>query len=120
MENHGMTRLRGIATEVIPFGAHVLCRGFKVSLATPEIANGIAASAPPSAYESDAYPEGAFVSVEAIEGLGARDLHAMANAPLMDPNQLFLPAGKLSMQDYRRRVAADVKAISDEGARDGQ
>jgi len=103
-----MTRLRGIATEAIPVGATVLCRGFRVSRAAPEIANGVAGEIPPIARRAS-YEPGDYVSVDPIDGLGARDLHAMANAPLMDASQIFLPAGKLSMDEYRARVAADVR-----------
>jgi hypothetical protein len=101
-------KLRGVATEDIPFGASVLCRGFKVALAGPEIANGTADT--PKYPRGTLYKAGDYVVAESIEGIGGRDLHAMANAPLMDANQIFLPAGKLSMAEYRARVAADLAA----------
>jgi hypothetical protein len=99
--------MSGIATETIPPGAHVLCRGFRVSLAAPEIANGIARERPRWCDDKQ-YLVGQHVTVEPVEGLGARDLHALANGPIMDPNQLFLPAGKLSMAETRAREAANL------------
>lgn len=108
--------LRGEAQETIPFGALVLCRGNRVWLAGPELANGTARARP---FWSDAareYKAAEFLFVDPVEGLGARDLHAMANAPLMDANALFLPASKLSMAEYRARVAADVTGTT---GRDG-
>ncbi|MDY7525351.1 hypothetical protein [Sphingomonas sp. 10B4] len=108
--------MRGEAQEPIPFGAQVLCRCGKVSLAKPEIANGTACARPRYAGEKPIYRKGECVSVEPIEGLGARDLHAMANAPLMDANRVFLPAGKLTMAEYRARVAADLSPASNQGS----
>ena len=104
--------MRGVATEAIPFGAHVLCRGFEVSLASPEIANGTAKPRPIWSGGEPVYRKGECVMVKPVQGLGSRDLHAMANAPLMDANQIFLPAGKLSMAEYRARVAADLHVAS--------
>ncbi len=104
-----MSKLRGVATETIPFGAHVLCRAFKVSLAPPELANGTARSRSLWGGDKPQYTKGEYLLVDPVEGLGERDLHAMANAPLMDANTLFLPAGKLTMEEYRARVAADLR-----------
>lgn len=99
-----MTRLHGHAIERIPHGAHVLCRNTKVCLADPSIANGIAAT---SKWHPGAYEEGEWVTVVPIEGLGERDLHAMANGPLMEPSRLYLPAGKISEKEYQERLALD-------------
>lgn len=103
-------KMRGVATERIPFGALVLCRAFRVSLAGPDIANGSARSRP-SFCRQDYYDAGECVFVDPIDGLGARDLHAMVNAPLMDANTLYLPAGKLSLAEYRARVASDMTEV---------
>lgn len=103
-----MGALSGIATEAIPFGAQVLCRGFRVSLAVSEIANGIARSRPLYRGDKPIYAAGEHVRVEPIEGLGGRDLHALANAPIMDAVRLYLPAGKLSMVETLAREAANV------------
>jgi hypothetical protein len=102
----------GIATETIPFGAHVLCRGFRVSLAAPEIANGTARARPLYRGDKPVYSVGGHVTVDPIEGLGDRDLHALANAPIMDPCRLYLPAGKLSMAETRAREAANLEQPS--------
>jgi hypothetical protein len=103
--------MRGVAQCHIPFGAKVLCRDFRVTLAGDEIANGTARPLPTWA-RRPRYDKGDMVNVDPVVGLGGRDLHAMANAPLMDANRLFLPAGKLSMEEYRARVAADVSSPS--------
>lgn len=103
--------MSGMATEAIPFGAHVLCRGFQVSLAAPEIANGTARSRPLYRGDKAVYEAGQTVTVEPVEGLGRRDLHAIANGPIMDPSSLYLPAGKLSMAETRTREAANLEQL---------
>ncbi len=103
-----MGRMSGIATEAIPFGASVLCRGFRVSLAAPEVANGTAKSRPLYGREKPVYDLGDYVAVEPIEGLGQRDLHALANGPIMDPCDLYLPAGKISLAEAKAREAANL------------
>lgn len=107
--------MSGRAVEMIPCGASVLCVGFTVRLADPSIANGTAAKRPPIGGQPDKhYAPGEIVGVEPIQGLGARDLKAIANGPLMDANNIFLPAGRLTMAEYRARVAADLTRLSDE------
>jgi hypothetical protein len=101
--------MAGTATEEIPVGAHVLCRGYRVSLAAPAIANGTALSRPVRRGDRAVYQPGQHVAVEPVQGLGARDLHALANGPIMDATQLFLPAGKLSMAKTRAREAANLE-----------
>lgn len=104
--------LRGTAQERIPFGAMVLCRDSRVWLAGVELANGTARARPFWCGDEREYKAGEFLFVDPVEGLGGRDLHAMANGPIMDANALFLPAGKLSMSEYRARVAADLVEIA--------
>lgn len=103
--------LRGAAQEPIAFGALVLCRGNRVWLAGPELANGTARARPIWSDAAREYAAGEFLFVDPVAGLGERDLHAIANGPIMDANALFLPAGKLSEADYRRRVAADLSVL---------
>jgi hypothetical protein len=104
--------MAGMATETIPFGAHVLCRGFQVSLSAPEIANGTARRRPLYRGDKAVYEPGQCVAVEPVEGIGRRDLHALANGPIMDPSNLYLPAGKLSMADTRAREATNLEQPS--------
>lgn len=104
--------MSGRATEAIPFGAHVLCRGFQVSLAAPEIANGTACRRPIYPGDKAVYEPGQHVAVEPVEGLGRRDLHALANGPIMDPSSLYLPAGKISMAKTRAREAANLEQLT--------
>lgn len=105
--------MTGLAEERIPFGASVLCRGYRVRLASPEIANGIARARPTYRGEQAVYEIGQHIAVDPIEGLGSRSLQAIADGPIMDPRSLFLPAGKISMDEYRERVAADVTVLPD-------
>lgn len=100
--------LRGTATDRIEFGQHVLVRGYDCSPADPKIANGIAREKPrwePRRY----YAKGEFLFVDAIEGIGERDVHALAEAPIMDPIRLNLPAGKLSEAEYQARLDLQFK-----------
>jgi len=51
------------------------------------------------------YKLGEFITVKMDTDQTGRDLHALANSPIMDPKALFLPAGRLSEADYQARVA---------------
>ena len=102
--------MRGTAKERIPYGALVLCRGFDIVLAPPEIANGRARRKPGSCGRADeSYHAGDFVTVEPIEGLGERDLKALANGPIMDPGRIYLPAGRISEAAYQERLDLQFK-----------
>lgn len=96
--------MRGIATERIKVTAPVLCRHGRVSNAPAELANGYAGS---EVWLGEIYyfEPGDTVHVSPVEGLGDRDLQAMANGPIMDPNRIYLPAGKCSESEMRRREA---------------
>ncbi len=107
--------LRGVADERIPFGAKVLCRGFRVRLDEPALANRTARSRPTWCGDPEHYEPGEHLFVDAVEGLGERDLHALANAPLMDANNLYLPAGKLSMAETLAREASSLESLSPTG-----
>jgi hypothetical protein len=95
----------------VPFGASVLVRGARASVAPPELANGVACAAPLWSRKK-VYRDGQSFWVEMNEGLGARDLHAIANGPIMDPSEIYLPAGKLSMAETRAREAANILSSS--------
>lgn len=77
-------------------GQHILVRGAMAQPADPEIANAIAI---------EGAEQGMGIRYKLIDGLGSRDLQAMANGPIMDPNRIFLPAGKCSEDEMRRREA---------------
>lgn len=94
--------MRGTAQEFIPWGAPVLCRAGRVSLAPLEIANGTAIK-PKLSLRHYGYEKGDLAFIEPVDGLGQRDLHAMANAPLMEPSRIYLPAGKCSLEELNRR-----------------
>jgi len=68
----------------------------RASLADEAIANAVAI---------DGAKKGLHIEYKMIEGLGSRDLHAIANGPIMDPNRIYLPAGKCSEEEVRRREA---------------
>lgn len=91
------------ADEAIPYGARVLVRGTRVALAGTALANATAVARPRWGDDKAEYRPGEIVKVRMDEGLGGRDLHAIANGPIMDANMLYLPAGKLSMAEYRER-----------------
>lgn len=102
-----MARLGGRAMERIPYGASVLCRNMEVRRAPPETANGTASSKPEWGHRGDAHRKGDWVDVQPIEGLGQRDLHAIAAGPIMEPLRIYLPAGKLTEAEYQERLALD-------------
>lgn len=97
-------KLRGIAKEPIPYGAHVLCRDFQVELADPAIANGTAREPRHYRNPEGRYRKGDFVDVQPVEGLGQRDLHKLAQGPIMEPLRINLPAGKLTEEEYQERL----------------
>lgn len=41
-----------------------------------------------------------------VEGI---DLHAIAAGPIMQPDRLYLPAGRVTMEEARRREAASLR-----------
>lgn len=98
-----MNRVIAFADEDIPYGARVLVRGMRASLASGEIANGTAAPRPRWLREGDVIPARASFSVAMDSGIGERSLATLANGPIMDPCRLYLPAGKLSMDEFRER-----------------
>lgn len=97
-------RLYGQATEFIPYDALVLHRDHRVSLAGPELANARARGKLPWERGTNGFKKGEYVTAFPIEGLGDRDLHAMAAGPIMDPVRINLPAGKLSEAAYQERL----------------
>lgn len=98
-----MKTLRGAATAFIEFGQHVLVRNFEVSPADPSVANATAQTNKRWGGQKG-YEKGDFVYCDAIEGLGDRDLHKLANLPIMDPIRIHLPAGKLTEDEYQARL----------------
>jgi hypothetical protein len=101
-----MAKMHGRAERKIKFGQLVLCRGGRVVPAPKSIANGFAC-APPDWDRRKHYSKNEWLFVDPVEGLGERDLQALANAPIMDSNRLYLPAGKVSEAEYQQRLFAD-------------
>ncbi len=91
----------------LPFGAEVLVRGMDAEPAGPDLANATVVGRPSWALlpGQKGYKPGDSVRVEMHEGLGRRSLHAIAAGPIMDSNALYLPAGRLSMAEFRQRQA---------------
>lgn len=102
----------GVAVERIPFDATVLIRIGQVSLAPAATANGTAAPRPLFPGDEAVYAIGQQVAVRMMDGLGERDLHAIAAGPLMDPGRLYLPAGMVSRAEAIAREAANWQRIS--------
>lgn len=102
----------GAAEERIPFGATVLVRLGRVSLAPLATANGTAAPRLLFPDDEPAYAIGQQVAVRMFDDLGERDLHAIAAGPLMDPNRIYLPAGMLSRAEAAAREAANWQRIA--------
>lgn len=103
-----------VASERIAYGSRVLLRGARVSAAEPALANGTAIRPNWLPNKGGHYLPGETVQVEIDEGLGARNLHALANGPIMDPSQIYLPAGKLSMAETIARERQQILPAHDE------
>lgn len=91
------------ARERIAWGSPVLCLGIECRAADPAIANGTLLK-PRFAGGRRKSNAGERVEVEMIQGLGARDLHAMANGPCLEPRTLYLPDGKISEAELAART----------------
>jgi hypothetical protein len=91
----------------VPLGAMVMVRGMRACVADATVANARALPRPTWLGEKK-IRSGQSFAVEMIEGLGSRDLQAIADGPIMDASQLYLPAGKLSMAEARAREAAQI------------
>lgn len=91
----------------VHYGARVMVRGNRCNEAGSELANATASKGP-SWLRQAWYEDGQSLAVEMDEGLGDRDLHAIANGPIMDASAIYLPAGKLSLAETKRREAAQI------------
>ena len=96
-----MTKAYLRAEEDIPFGARVLVRGSRAKLAPDTIANATAAPRP--TWADDKIRAGQHFTAIMDDGIGQRDLHAIANGPIMDVANIYLPAGKISEAEFRAR-----------------
>lgn len=91
-----MTRRMASCLERISVGDNILVRGGYAQKADRSIANAVA---------DEPGGRGDRIWCVPIDGLGDRDLQALANGPIMDPNRIYLPAGRCSEDEVRRREA---------------
>ena len=87
----------------IPYGSRLLVRGARASVAGDDLANAFAPPRPAWLNEREIISDGQHFTAIMDEGIGKRDLHAIANGPIMDEAKIYLPAGKLSMEEFRAR-----------------
>lgn len=92
----------------VPLKCLVLVRDMRARVAEPALANARPVARPQWCGERWPMKNGQSFMVEMIEGLGDRNLQAIADGPIMDSRQLYLPAGKLSMAETRAREAAQI------------
>lgn len=92
----------------VNYGARVLVRGCRASLADQRLANATVVRRPSWCRDDEVIEAGYSFSVEMDPPSAARDLQALADGPIMDSNELYLPAGKLSMAETRAREAAQI------------
>lgn len=90
------------ARERIAWGSPVICLGIECKAADVSIANGTLLK-PEDAGRRRKRLVRETVHVEMVEGLGGRSLQDLANGPCMEPLRLFLPEGRLSEDEWRRR-----------------
>lgn len=92
-----------VASDVdIPHGARVLVRGRRASLAGKSLCNATATPRPPWLHEKR-IDAGKSFFVVMDEGTDCLEIKAIANGPIMDSNKLYLPAGKLTMEQFKER-----------------
>jgi len=96
-----MTKVYVHAEEDIPLGARILVRGTRANLAPDTIAN--ATVAPRPSWAGKKIRAGQTFTALMDDGIGQRDLHAIANGPIMDEARIYLPAGKISEAEFRER-----------------
>tara|TARA_B100001057_G_scaffold330208_1_gene330576 strand:+ start:1443 stop:1787 length:345 start_codon:yes stop_codon:yes gene_type:complete len=91
-------KLVGRAFEDMEPGDHVMCRDSSVTKAAPEIANAIVVKK---------CRAGDWPKLRKVDGLGERNLQAMADGPIMEPLRLYLPSGRLTEAEYQQRLRED-------------
>jgi hypothetical protein len=94
------------AEEFLPFGARILVRHGRASLASENLANATVPDAdhyPWFAREAGGFDAGQHLFPKLDESLGSRSLQDIANGPIMAPGALYLPAGICSEAEWRRR-----------------
>lgn len=96
-------RVQCVADEAIAFGARVLVRGRRACIAPDSIANATVVPRPAWSQSGDAIQRGEHFTAMMDDGIGNRDLKALANAPIMDAANIYLPAGKISMEEFKAR-----------------
>lgn len=95
-------RLIGTATEDVRAREWVIVRHGMVTPANEAIATGRAASRPPGL--EPVYRKGTMVGVEPRTDQGTSlDLQAIADGPIMRPLAIYLPAGRCSEAEMKRR-----------------
>lgn len=99
---------RPIVTADVPiaYGAMVLVRGCRASLAAPALVNARVVSRPVWLGENELIPPRRSFAVEML--VQEPDLQAIADGPIMDPSQRFLPLGRLSWPETKAREAAQI------------
>ena len=98
--------------ERIAYGDRLLVRGCRVRKADEAIANATAIK-PMHWAAYGHYAPGDIVVAAMDDGLGVRDLHALANGPIMDASEIYLPAGKLSMAETIARERQQILPAHD-------
>lgn len=93
--------VRAIGT--IPFGSRVLVRGMRATVATNDLANATAVARPSWLAKGEDIRDGQHFTAIMDDGIGQRDLHAIANGPIMDVGKIYLPAGTISEAEFRQR-----------------
>jgi len=101
-----MARTASTAEEFLAFGARILVRHGRASLAHEGVANASVPNAefyPWYARDAGGFKQGALFFPVMDKDFGARSLHDIANGPIMDPAKIYLPAGTCSEADWRKR-----------------
>jgi hypothetical protein len=105
-----MSRKKLVEAECdIPFGARILVRGTRAIVADASLANATAPTGSEASFYArhgfTGFCQGDWLFVQVEQGADGLDLHALANGPIMDPNRIYLPAGRLTEAEYRARMA---------------
>jgi len=85
----------------IPYGAEVLVRGCRASLAPRDLVNARVVRRPIWLGEEEIIPARRTFAVEMLDR--PRDLQALADGPIMNATGLFLPAGRISWAEAKAR-----------------
>jgi len=96
-------RVSARAEKTIRYGERILVRDGRAVPADSSLANATAPERPSWISARFKIRTGNNFMAVMDDGIGDRDIKAIANGPIMDVANIYLPAGKVSMEEFKAR-----------------